>query len=117
MAIEEGTQVLVKSSNSGYTGAGEIIGLAYADTYIIKTQDPERPVVSVKEIHLEITAPPEPKPEKSPFKKSFKPKDVIPEDAFEGRRDYDSSPTDGKRDKKKKGNGKRLPKRSRGFRK
>jgi len=107
VAIEENAVVLVKNSNSGYKGKGVIIGLVYSNTYMVQTEDPNRPVITVKETDVEVVS------LRGPKGAIVKKKDILPEDATEGRRDYDAAPTDGKKRKDKKGNGKRLPKRAR----
>ena len=106
--IEDGTPIIVNNSTSGYKGKGLIIGLAYANVYLIQTNDPDKPIITVKFSDFEVTGPPEIIEDPKKTKK----KDKIPPEALEGRRDYDSSPTDGKKTgKSKKGNGKRLARR------
>lgn len=107
MVIEENSIVNVKNSNSGYKGRGVVVGLVFANTYMVQTEDPNRPVITVKHTDLEVIG------KQEPAKSVRNKKEEVPEEALEGRRDYDMAPTDGKKNKNKKGNGKRLPKRAR----
>lgn len=115
MSIDSGTKVYVKTSNSGYCGEGVVIGPAFSNMLLIKTEDSNTPIITAREIDLRILSLPDTAEPINPNKRKPRRKDIVPDEAFEGRRDLKDSPTDGKKKNKnssKKGNGKRLPKRA-----
>jgi len=111
--ITEGSLVEITSSSSGYVGEGVVIGLIYGNTYLVRTKDENRPIISVNAQYLKILSIGVPSTDEQPKRKSKKDKEreELPEEAFEYRNDNEN-PTDGNKSKGR-GNGKRLPRKSR----
>lgn len=51
--LNEGDRVEVTFSNSGYTGAGELISIAYGSTWLVKVDLPEKTtIITVKSQYI-----------------------------------------------------------------